>query len=59
MNERTSEGVAEAVNRLRANYPDRAAVRRYAERFSWDDTTAGQLRLFRSILKQGESLALA
>ena len=59
MNERTPEGVAEAVKRLRANYPDRAAVRRYAERFSWDDTTAGQLRLFRSILKRGESLALA
>jgi len=59
MNERTPEGVADGVNRLRANYPERAAVRRYAERFSWDDTTAGQLQLFRSILKQGESLALA
>lgn len=59
MNARTPEGVAEAVERLRANYPERAAVRRYAERFSWDDTTAGQLQLFRAILKQGESLALA
>ena len=59
MHERTPEGVAEGVNRLRANYPERAAVRRYAERFSWDDTTAGQLRLFRSILKQDAALALA
>jgi teichuronic acid biosynthesis glycosyltransferase TuaC len=50
MNERTSAGLAAAVRALRANYPDRAATRRYAERFSWDDTTAGQLALFRSVL---------
>jgi hypothetical protein len=37
---------------LRANYPDRAATRRYAERFSWDDTTAGQLALFEDILNR-------
>jgi teichuronic acid biosynthesis glycosyltransferase TuaC len=46
MAERSPQGVADAVNALRANYPDRAATRRYAERFSWDDTTAGQLALF-------------
>jgi teichuronic acid biosynthesis glycosyltransferase TuaC len=34
-----------------ANPPERAATRAYAERFSWDDTTAGQLALFRSILR--------
>jgi len=50
MDERSPQGVAEAVMRLRAAYPDRAAVRRYAERFSWDDTTAGQLRVFRDVL---------
>lgn len=50
MAERSPQGVADAVNALRANYPDRAATRRYAERFSWDDTTAGQLRLFETIL---------
>lgn len=59
MNERTPQGVAEGVNRLRANYPDRAATRRYAERFSWDDTTAGQLAIFQSILQQERKLALA
>jgi len=42
--------VADAVNALRTNYPDRAATRRYAERFSWDDTTDGQLRLFGEVL---------
>ena len=50
MAERSYQGVADAVNALRANYPDRGATRRYAERFSWDDTTEGQLRLFDNIL---------
>jgi len=50
MAERSPQGVADAINALRANYPDRAATRRYAERFSWDDTTAGQLALFDAIL---------
>jgi glycosyltransferase involved in cell wall biosynthesis len=59
MNERTPQGVADGVNRLRANYPDRAATRRYAERFSWDDTTAGQLAIFQSILRAGRVPALA
>jgi glycosyltransferase involved in cell wall biosynthesis len=52
MAERTPQGVADAVNALRAHYPDRAATRRYAERFSWDDTTAGQLALFESVLAE-------
>ena len=52
MAERTPQGVADAVKALRANYPDRAATRRYAERFSWDDTTAGQLALFEDILNR-------
>jgi len=52
MNERTAQGVADAVNALRANYPDRGATRRYAERFSWDDTTAGQLRIFGDLLQR-------
>lgn len=52
MDERTPQGVADAINRLRAAYPDRAATRRYAERFSWDDTTAGQIALFQDILNR-------
>lgn len=50
MRERSYQGVADAVNALRAHYPDRGATRRYAERFSWDDTTAGQIRLFERVL---------
>jgi glycosyltransferase involved in cell wall biosynthesis len=50
MAERTPEAVAEAVQRLFARYPDRGATRRYAEKFSWDETTRGQLQLFERVL---------
>jgi teichuronic acid biosynthesis glycosyltransferase TuaC len=50
MAERSASGVADAVRALRASYPERAATRRYAERFSWDDTTSGQVALFTRIL---------
>jgi glycosyltransferase involved in cell wall biosynthesis len=50
MGERTAQGVADAVNHLRAHYPDHAATRRYAENFSWDATTDGQLELFGKII---------
>lgn len=60
MRERSYQGVADAVNTLRANYPDRAATRRYAERFSWDDTTEGQIRLFDEVLaRRAGNLVLA
>jgi glycosyltransferase involved in cell wall biosynthesis len=55
MRERTAEALAQAVQELRAAYPDRAATRRYAETFSWDDTTAGQVRLFKRILGRAGS----
>jgi len=48
---RTPEAVAQAVQRLFAGDPDRGATRRYAEQFSWDATTAGQLQLFERILR--------
>jgi len=50
MDQRTPQGVADAVQRLRADYPDQSATRRYAERFSWDDTTHGQVQLFERLL---------
>ena len=52
MAERSPQGVADAVNALRAAYPDRAATRRYAEGFSWDDTTAGQIRVFNEVINR-------
>jgi glycosyltransferase involved in cell wall biosynthesis len=53
MAERTPEALADAVRRLFGHYADRGATRRYAEGFSWAETTAGQLRLFRRILAAG------
>lgn len=50
MAERTPDALASAVQKLFANYPDHMATRRYAEQFSWDDTTRGQLTLFERIL---------
>ena len=52
MTERTPESVVEAVRALSAQPPERAATRRYAESFSWDSTTAGQIALFRAIRDQ-------
>jgi len=45
-----AQGVIDGVTRLFATPPERAATRRYAEAFSWDATTQGQLALFRQIL---------
>ncbi len=49
MSERNAEGIVEGVKAVLSNMPDRAATRRYAERFSWQATTEGQLRLFQGI----------
>jgi glycosyltransferase involved in cell wall biosynthesis len=50
MPERSAAGVVAGVKQLLSHLPDRAATRAYAERFSWDATTEGQLRLFSNIL---------
>jgi teichuronic acid biosynthesis glycosyltransferase TuaC len=47
---RTGDAFAASIARLLAAPPPRPATRLYAERFSWDATTAGQLALFRGIL---------
>lgn len=50
--DRTPEAIAAAWRALQAAPPARAATRHYAERFSWDATTQGQLALFREILSK-------
>lgn len=50
--ERTAQSIAETISSLLANLPDRHCTRAYAERFSWDETTAGQLRLFRDVVSR-------
>ncbi len=46
----TPDGIAAGVRKLFADPPDRTATRSYAEPFSWDETTAGQLALFRKVI---------
>ena len=48
----TPEGIAAAVQRLFARLPDRAATRGYAELFSWESTTVGQIALFESLCRE-------
>jgi len=50
LGETTPETIADAVRQLLAAPPTRSAVRAYAERFSWDETTRGQIALFREVL---------
>ncbi len=50
MGERSPAALAEAIADLFHHYPDRGEVRAYAERFSWEETTQGQLALFRKVL---------
>jgi glycosyltransferase involved in cell wall biosynthesis len=47
--ENSPDGICSAVRRLQANLPARTLTRAYAEQFSWDATTEGQLALFRSL----------
>ncbi len=47
--ERNPQALSHAIKRLLCHYPDRGATRRYAEQFSWEETTSGQLQLFTSI----------
>ncbi len=51
MHERTPHGVAQGVRKLFENLPAHSETRRYAEGFSWDPTTAGQMALFQKILR--------
>lgn len=48
---RTSDAIANGVMQLFADYPTRAATRKYAEQFSWASTTEGLLKLFKACVK--------
>jgi teichuronic acid biosynthesis glycosyltransferase TuaC len=55
--ENSADGIVEGVRRLFASLPSRGATRAYAEPFSWDETTAGQLALFRKVTEEPRSRA--
>lgn len=50
MAENTPDGIADAVRDMLSDPPDRTATRAYAERFGWEETSAGQLAVFRKVL---------
>lgn len=50
---RSAEAVAAAVQALFAALPERTETRCYAEGFSWDDTSRGQLEIFRAAVGAG------
>jgi glycosyltransferase involved in cell wall biosynthesis len=51
MPERSAHGVAVGFASLLARYPERDAIRRHAEKFSWHETSAEQLTLFERVLR--------
>jgi glycosyltransferase involved in cell wall biosynthesis len=48
--ENTPAALAAAVSAVLDRAPTRAATRAFAEKFGWEETTAGQLALFRQVL---------
>jgi glycosyltransferase involved in cell wall biosynthesis len=50
--DRSAVALADAIRALLADPPDRAATRAYAEGFSWDDTSRGQLEIFRRAIAE-------
>lgn len=57
MQARTAPALVAALQHLLANYPERAAVRRHAEGFSWAQTTRDQTDLFQRIVDTAEGAA--
>ncbi len=53
--ERSASALANAVKRLQVLSPDRSAVRRYAEQFSWSDTARANKALFLAAAHYGYS----
>ncbi|PPD50224.1 MAG: glycosyl transferase family 1 [Methylobacter sp.] len=54
--QRTADGLAQGVNALFSNYPQRQNTRHYAEQFSWDDTVDGVYAVLESLTKHARSL---
>ena len=48
--DRKPEALAETIGQVLAQPADRPATRAYAEKFSWEETTQGQIDLFRRIV---------
>lgn len=55
VDDRSAPALANGLRALFDRYPDRAAVRAYAERFSWEQTVTGQMRLFEQVAAERQS----
>ncbi len=55
--DRTPASFVKAIQELMLAYPSREDVRRYAEGFSWDETSRGQLELFGRVTGLGNVAA--
>jgi len=55
VDQRTPEAIAEAVKKTLSAMPDPAKTRAFAEAFSWDATTEGQVCLFSTCLQERET----
>jgi teichuronic acid biosynthesis glycosyltransferase TuaC len=49
MKNRDAASIAAAIAELRSALPDRTATRRYAEKFDWQSTTDGQVKIFKAL----------
>ncbi|MEO5376224.1 MAG: glycosyltransferase family 4 protein [Magnetococcus sp. DMHC-6] len=54
--DRSVKSLIEAIHQLMNHYPDPSATRRHAELFSWQETSLGQLNLFKQILTEHDAL---
>ena len=52
---RNIESLVAAIRQLRENYPNRSDTRAYAEKFSWDETSAGQMKIFNQVIREYEA----
>jgi glycosyltransferase involved in cell wall biosynthesis len=55
--ERTAKAVAEAIQSLRADMPQRTEMRRYAERFSWEGVARANKALLFDVARSADSHA--
>ncbi len=53
--DRTAKGIAEGIMCLSGAMPHRVDTRRYAEDFSWEATSAGQIEVFRDLREKSGS----
>jgi glycosyltransferase involved in cell wall biosynthesis len=53
--ERSASAIAQAIEALFCNLPERSATRAFAEAFSWDETSSGQMHVFEGAIARYRS----